>query len=197
MTGGTPVPHSMGIDVFYPKNQAEWRAWLEQHHQSQQAVWVVFYKKSSAIPSITWSEAVDVALCFGWIDSKKVAVDSEKSHQFFCPRKAKSTWSKINKVKVDQLIEAGLMTEAGFASIEVAKRNGSWTLLDEVEALVIPPDLEQALAGQERLMAQFLGLSKSAKKELLARLLFAKRPETRQKRIDEMMVLLTQKYTKE
>jgi len=89
MTGETPVPHSMEIDVFYPKNQAEWRAWLEQHHQSQQAVWVVFYKKSSAIPSITWSEAVDVALCFGWIDSKKVAVDSEKSHQFFLPSQGK------------------------------------------------------------------------------------------------------------
>lgn len=177
----------INIDVFYPQNQAEWRAWLEQNHQSQQAVWVVFYKKSSAIPSITWSEAVDVALCFGWIDSKKVAVDSEKSHQFFCPRKAKSTWSKINKVKVDQLIEAGLMTEAGFASIEVAKRNGSWTLLDEVEALVIPPDLEQALAGQQGLLERFLGLSKSVKKERLARLLFAKRSETRQKRIDEII----------
>lgn len=179
--------------VFYPKTLAAWRKWLEKNHESASAVWLVFYKKKSGKPSITWSEAVDVALCYGWIDSKKVAVDSEKSHQFFSKRKAKSTWSKINKDKVRQLMDAGLMRPAGLKIIETAKQNGSWTLLDEVEQLLLPPDLEQALAEQAEAKAYFLNLSKSAKKILLLRLVLAKKQETRQKRIDEILVLAAQK----
>lgn len=179
--------------VFYPKSLAAWRKWLEKNHESASAVWLVFYKKSSGKPSITWSEAVDVALCYGWIDSKKVAVDNEKSHQFFSKRKAKSTWSKINKDKVRQLMDAGLMMPAGLKIIEAAKQNGSWTLLDEVEQLLLPPDLEQALAQQAGAKAYFLNLSKSAKKILLLRLVLAKKQETRQKRIDEILVLAAQK----
>ena len=78
------------LDVFYPKNQAEWRQWLEKNHLSQQSVWVVFHTKASGKPSLTWSESVDVALCFGWIDSKKVKIDAERSRQFFCKRKTET-----------------------------------------------------------------------------------------------------------
>ena len=85
-------------EVFYPTSLAEWRKWLAKNHLSQQSVWLVFHSKSSKKPSITWSEAVDVALCFGWIDSKKIKIDHETSHQFFSKRKPNSTWSKINKV---------------------------------------------------------------------------------------------------
>lgn len=175
------------IAVFYPENNAEWRRWLEDNHRKEQAVWVVFYTKSSGKPSMTWSEAVDEALCFGWIDSKKIAIDSERSHQFFSKRKAKSTWSKINKEKIERLVREGLMTEAGYECIELAKQNGSWTILDEVEELVIPKDFEDALGQYEGATDYFLGLSKSVKKMMLYWLVSAKRPETRQKRIDELV----------
>ncbi|WPR75193.1 YdeI/OmpD-associated family protein [Algoriphagus sp. NG3] len=175
------------IEIFYPKSQAAWRRWLKKNHLSTQAVWLVFYNKKSGLKSITWSEAVDVALCFGWIDSKKVRIDEETAHQFFSKRKPKSTWSKINKEKVEKLIEQGLMTEAGFRSIETAKQNGSWTILDEVEELIIPADLEAGFAGKLNAKDFFMGLSKSVRKMILAWLVFAKTADTRQKRIDEII----------
>jgi uncharacterized protein YdeI (YjbR/CyaY-like superfamily) len=175
------------IEIFYPTSQAAWRKWLEQNHLSKQAVWLVFYSKKSKIESITWSDAVDVALCFGWIDSKKIKIDEVTSHQFFSKRKPKSTWSKINKNKVEQLIEQGLMTEAGFASIETAKQNGSWTILDEVEELIIPADLEAAFADKPNSKDFFLSLSKSVRKIILSWLVFARTTETRQKRIAEIV----------
>lgn len=174
------------VAIVYPKNPQEWRQWLEENHQSKQAVWVVFYTKASGKPTMTWSESVDEALCYGWIDSKKIRIDEEKSHQFFSKRKAKSTWSKINKEKIVRLSASGLMSEAGYQSIETAKQNGSWTILDEVEELVIPEDLETALNSYEEATDYFLGLSKSVKKMMLYWLVSAKRPETRQKRIDEL-----------
>ncbi|GEM_PF-102747 len=174
-------------EVFYPTSQTEWRQWLEENHVSKQAVWLVFFNKSSEKLSISWSEAVDVALCFGWIDSKKIKIDNEISHQFFSKRKSNSTWSKINKAKVIKLIENGLMTQAGFESIERAKQNGSWTILDEVEDLVIPKDLEMAFKKQKGSKEHFLSLSKSVRKMMLLRLVLAKRSETRQKRIYEIV----------
>jgi len=173
--------------IFYPKNLTAWRKWLEKNHIAERAVWVVFHSKKSALKSITWSEAVDVALCFGWIDSKKVKIDEETAHQFFSKRKPKSTWSKINKTKVEKLIEQGLMTEAGRRSIETAKQNDSWTILDEVEELIIPADLEAELANNPNSKDFFLSLSKSVRKIILAWLVFAKTTETRQKRINEIV----------
>lgn len=175
------------IPVFYPESRIEWRRWLEENHVKEQASWVVFYTKASGKPTLTWSEAVDEALCFGWIDSKKMAIDSEKSHQFFTKRKAKSTWSKINKEKIDRLINEGLMTRAGLECVEIAKQNGSWNILDEVEELVVPKDFEDALGQYEGAVEYFLGLSKSVKKMMLYWLMSAKRPETRQKRLDELV----------
>jgi len=153
----------------------------------------VFYTKSSGKPSLTWSEAVEVALCFGWIDSKKVKIDSERSHQFFSKRKANSTWSKINKEKIKRVIEAGLMTPAGRECVEIAKKNGSWAILDDVEELIIPQDLAPAFRKHRGSKAYFLGLSKSARKPMLSSLVLAKRPETRQKRVDEIAALAAQR----
>src|SRR5690606_6018428 len=181
------------IEIFYPKSQTAWRKWLEKNYLSKQAVWLVFYNKKSELKSITWSEAVDVALCFGWIDSKKIKIDEETSYQFFSKRKPKSTWSKINKNKVDKLIEQGLMTKAGFESVAIAKQNGSWTILDEVEELIIPADLEAKFIDKPNLKDYFLSLSKSAKKLLLTQLLFAKTTQTRQKRIAEIIEQAEQK----
>jgi uncharacterized protein YdeI (YjbR/CyaY-like superfamily) len=174
-------------NIFYPTNTTEWRDWLVENHISRQSVWLVFYNKASAKKSITWSEAVDVALCFGWIDSKKVKIDADTSHQFFSKRKPNSTWSKINKEKIETLTARGLMTQAGLASIEVAKQNGSWTILDEVEALIVPKDLEAAFAINLAAEAFFINSSKSVKKILLSWLVLAKTTETRQKRIAEII----------
>jgi uncharacterized protein YdeI (YjbR/CyaY-like superfamily) len=183
------------IAIFYPASLAAWREWLVHNHLSQQSVWLVFYKKGSKRQTITWSEAVDVALCFGWIDSKKVKVDQETSHQFFSKRKPNSTWSKINKQKVQHLIEAGLMTEAGYKCIDTAKQNGSWTILDEVEDLIIPLDLETAFANNPVAGDYYVNLSKSIRKGILQWLVLAKRSETRLRRIKEIVALAKQKQT--
>lgn len=174
------------VEVFYPKTISEWRKWLERNHRSEQAVWLVFYKKSSPKESLTWSESVDVALCFGWIDSKKIRIDEETSHQYFSKRKPKSTWSKINKDKVDDLIKKGLMTPAGLESIATAKQNGSWTILDEAEALQVPEDLEAEFKTRPGAREFYLSLSKSGKKGILHWIVLARRPETRKKRILEI-----------
>ncbi|MFN3404977.1 MAG: YdeI/OmpD-associated family protein [Cytophagaceae bacterium] len=180
------------IEEFYPKTVIAWRKWLEKNHAVKESVWLVMYKKSSSKPSVSWAEAVEVALCFGWIDSKKMAIDHEKSIQFFSKRKVKSTWSKINKEKVEKLIEAGLMTQAGMQAIEIAKKNGAWNILDEVEKLIIPSDLEKAFKNYKGSKNYFESLSKSSRKVLLQWIALAKRPETRQKRIEEIAKLASQ-----
>jgi uncharacterized protein YdeI (YjbR/CyaY-like superfamily) len=175
------------IEIFYPKSPIAWRKWLEKNHVSKQAVWLVFYNKKSAKKSITWSESVDVALCFGWIDSKKVKIDEETSHQYFSKRKPSSTWSKINKEKVQRLTEQGLMTAAGLKCVETAKKNGSWSTLEEVDELKIPPDLQAALYRKPKANKFFLSLSNSSMKMILTWILFAKTEETRLKRIAEII----------
>lgn len=172
--------------TYYPENSNQWRNWLTKHHLQQEGVWVILYKKQANKPTISWSEAVDEALCFGWIDSIKKTLDDQRSIQFFSKRKPKSTWSKINKQKVQKLIEAGKMAPAGFESIKIAQQNGSWNLLDEVEALVIPDDLEQAFTRHKGSKEYFSALSKSLKKMMLQWIVLAKQPTTRQKRIDEI-----------
>jgi uncharacterized protein YdeI (YjbR/CyaY-like superfamily) len=181
------------IETFYPTSQQDWRQWLQENHRTKQAVWVIFYKKKANVPTLSWSEAVDEALCFGWIDSVKKTLDEGSFIQFFSRRKPKGTWSKVNKVKIIQLIEEGKMTEAGLESIERAKQNGSWTILDEVEELIIPDDLERALSTQPDAKDWFLSLSKSVKKAMLHRLVVAKQAETRQKRINEIVETVSQK----
>ncbi len=172
---------------YCPKNKKDWRNWLKKNHLIKDSIWLIINKKDSPNPNLNWSEAVDEALCFGWIDSVRKTIDSEKYMQYFSKRKPKSTWSKINKDKVKILIEQGLMEEEGYKSIEIAKENGSWTILDEVEALVIPEDLKREFANHKGSMEYFDSLSKSAKKILLHWVVFAKRRETRQKRILEIV----------
>ena len=181
------------IEIFYPRTQADWRAWLLENHISKQAVWLVCYNKKSDKKSISWSESVDEALCFGWIDSMKKSIDEGTSHQFFSKRKPKGTWSKINKDKVEKFIEQGLMSEAGFKAIEIAKQNGSWTILDEVEELIIPTDLELEFANNPETKEFFLSLSKSVRKSILHWLVMAKTTPTRQKRIAEVIESAVQK----
>ncbi len=175
------------IEEYCPNDRKDWRKWLELNHKSKDAVWLVFYKKKSPNYNLSWSDSVEEALCFGWIDSTKRTIDNEQYIQYFSKRKAKSNWSKINKDKVKTLIEQGRMTEEGYKSIEIAKKNGSWTILDEVEALVIPEDLKSEFANYKGAMKFFDSLSKSVKKGLLYWVISAKRNETRQKRILELV----------
>ena len=177
------------LKTFYPKHRQEWREWLKDNHEKEQSVWLIYYKKKSNIPTIIYSEAVDEALCFGWIDSKSKPLDEEKFMQFFSRRKEKSVWSKVNKEKVDRLIGEGLMSKAGYEIIETAKKNGSWTILDEAEALIIPDDLEKSFDNRSNARQYFLGLSRSDKRNILQWLVLAKRQETRLKRITEIVEL--------
>lgn len=174
------------IEQFYPENKQQWRKWLKKNHLRKDAVWLIFYKKHTSKPSVNWSDAVDEALCFGWIDSKAETIDKDTYRQYFCKRKPNSTWSKINKKKIETLTAKGLMTKAGFAVIDIAKQNGSWTILDEVEELIIPSELEKAFEKFENSKDYFSSLSKSKKKGLLQWIALAKKDTTRQKRIFEI-----------
>ncbi|WP_254413104.1 YdeI/OmpD-associated family protein [Dyadobacter diqingensis] len=180
------------IKTFCPVSRQQWRAWLEAHHEQEKSVWLIFYKNKSNLPTITWSEAVDEALCFGWIDSIAKPLDEERFMRFFSRRKAKSVWSKINKEKVRRLTDEGLITQAGFDCIETAKQNGSWTILDEAEELIIPADLDEELQKIPNAKSYFLSLSKSDKRNILQWLVQAKRAETRQNRITEIVTLAAQ-----
>ncbi len=179
-------------ETFCPTNRQEWRLWLKENHTSKQSIWLVYYKKKTNVPSITYSDAVDEALCFGWIDSTTKSQNDESFMQFFCVRKPKSTWSKVNKAKIKLLIDSGLMTQAGLDSIEKAKQNGSWTILDEVEELIIPIDLEKKFKSNPGSKKFFLSLSKSTRKAILQWLVLAKLPETREKRRSEISELAAQ-----
>lgn len=151
-------------NTFCPNSRQEWRECLESNHIEAQSVWLVQYKVKSKKTHISWSDAVEEALCFGWIDSVRKTIDDERYKQFFSKRKPKSTLSKINKDKVALLAEQGLMAEAGLLTIEIAKKNGSLTILDEVEELIIPTDLEKAFATEPYSKEYYLSLSKSIQK---------------------------------
>jgi uncharacterized protein YdeI (YjbR/CyaY-like superfamily) len=175
------------VEDYCPKNNQDWRQWLAINNEKKEGVWLIFFKKKSPKYNLSWSESVDQALCYGWIDSTKKTVDGETYKQYFCKRKAKSNWSKINKDKIKTLINQNLMEAQGYKSIEIAKENGSWSILDGVEALIIPEDLKKELDNHKGAFEYYENLSKSVKKMLLYWVISAKRKETRQKRILEVV----------
>jgi uncharacterized protein YdeI (YjbR/CyaY-like superfamily) len=183
---------SPDIEIFYPTGRAEWRQWLQQHHNTHLSIWLLYYKKNANKPTISYTHAVDEALCYGWIDSKVKSIDEFSYIQFFCRRKPDSVWSKVNKEKVNQLIDAGLMADAGKAVIEIAKANGSWTILDDAEALITPPDLAAALESYTSATTFFHSLSRTDKRNKLQWIVLAKKAETRARRIAEVAALAQQ-----
>jgi uncharacterized protein YdeI (YjbR/CyaY-like superfamily) len=185
------------VEEFYPETKQHLRKWLQKNHLTKDAVWLIFYKKHTGKPSVAWTDAVDEALCFGWIDSKGETIDKDTFRQYFCKRKPTSTWSKINKQKIESLTAKGLMTEAGFKVIDIAKQNGSWTILDDAEELVVPPELQKALEEFENSKDYFSSLSKSKKKVLLYWIALAKTETTRQNRILEIAENASQKQQPE
>lgn len=175
------------LDKIEAIDRATWRNWLIQNHQSSIGVWLIYYKVKSGKPSVSYSEAVKEALCFGWIDSKTKSLDDDRYMQIFTPRKPKSVWSKLNKQYIEELIAEGLMTPAGLQKIEAAKQDGSWTLLDAIEALIVPPDLAEALEKNAIAKQNFDAFSNSTKKVILYWIDSAKRAETRQNRIEKTL----------
>lgn len=176
------------LETVYASNRQIWREWLVQNSQTVPGIWLVYYKVKSGKPSVQYSEAVKEALCFGWIDSKVKSLDQERYQQIFTPRKPKSVWSKLNKQYVEELTDQGLMTKLGLEKIEIAQQNGSWNALDAIEALIIPPDLQQALEVNEVAYGYFQAFNNSTKKIILTWIDGAKRLETRQKRIEQTVI---------
>ena len=174
-----------GRPIVHPKSRKGWRRWLSRTHASSPGVWLAAYRKETGKPRVEYDEAVEEALAFGWIDSKSVRLDDERSLIWMCPRKASSGWSKSNKERVERLERAGLMTDAGRASVEAATQSGTWSLLDSVEALEEPDDLTAALDTTPGARANFDAFPPSARKVILTWIATAKRDETRRKRIEE------------
>lgn len=178
-----------GKNTFHATNQEHWRHWLENNHKTEKNVWLIIYRKESNISSVYYNEAVDEALCFGWIDSSIRKRDAQSFYQFFSQRKPKSSWSLVNKLKVETLIAANKMTEAGQKMIDYAKEKGTWNALDEVSALQIPEDLALLLAQNPTAKENFDKFSPSSKRGILEWIFNAKQPETRLKRITETATL--------
>ena len=174
-----------GILTIYASSAEDWREWLKENHAQESSVWLIIYKKESGKPSVYYPEAVDEALCFGWVDSKPNKRDAQSYYQFFAKRNPKSNWSKINKDKVARLLAENKMAPAGMAMVELAKKLGTWNALDEVEQLMLPPDLKEAFAQNETALANWETFPKSAKRGILEWILNAKGADTRKKRIAE------------
>ena len=166
-----------------------WRDWLSKNHSTKSSIWLIIYHKNSKKKSIYYDEAVEEALCFGWIDSIAHKRDHESKYQYFTPRKAKSNWSKANKQRVDKMLAQGRMTESGQAMIDLAKRTGTWEALEKVQQSILPIDLQIALDQNTIAKGYFEAFPPSSKRIILEWLLNAKKEEIRQKRIAEIIAL--------
>ncbi len=170
--------------IINPGSRAKWRSWLEKNHeQSGVTIWVMIAKKNAAKSGLAYDEAVEEALCFGWIDSTTRSYDEDHFIQSFTIRKSKSPWSPLNKKRVKKLIKEGMMTPAGHASIKAAKAKGYWSIMDEVEKLVVPEDLQSAFRKNGKAEKFYQALGMADKKLILRWLVLAQKPETREKRI--------------
>ena len=170
-----------------PKSREAWRAWLEKHHASSTGVWLVYAKKHSGLPSLTYNDAVEEALCFGWIDNKINPIDDDFYMQMFTPRKPKSAWSRLNKDRIERLLAGGLMTAAGLAVVKAAKASGAWDANEPAEKLIVPPDLERAIKANPEARRNWASYTDSRRKGVLFRLAGAKRPETRAKYLQQIV----------
>ncbi|WP_062297160.1 YdeI/OmpD-associated family protein [Demequina maris] len=176
-------PGEDGARRIHPEDADEWRAWLAAHHTDTTGVWVATWRKASGNVGLTYDELVRQALCFGWIDAVTRKLDDDRTLQYCAPRKRGSGWARTNKARLEELEEAGLVMPAGAAVIAAAKADGSWTLLDDVEDLIVPADLAAALAARPGAREHFDGFPPSARKQMLAHVALAKRPATRDARI--------------
>ncbi|MBK7217341.1 MAG: YdeI/OmpD-associated family protein [Candidatus Promineofilum sp.] len=175
-----PPPNSIQPDTL-----ADWRAWLQSNHTRPDGIWLITYRRATGKATFTYEQAVEEALCFGWIDGHTKTLDEERGMQWFAPRRAGSVWARSNKERVARLIADGRMTPAGQARIDAAQADGTWALWDHVDSLAVPDDLAAALATYPAARAHFDAFPRSARHAILGWIATAKRPETRAKRIAE------------
>ncbi len=174
-----------GTPVFYAKSRKHWRNWLIKNHQKVPSVWLIMFHKRSSIRGIYYPEAVEEALCFGWIDSKPNKRDAISYYQFFSNRKPNSVWSALNKKRVAILSETGLMYPAGQEKIDLAKNSGQWTALEESDRLEVPADLSTSFKKDPSAFEHWKKFPPSAKKAILYWIAAAKQSATRENRIIE------------
>jgi uncharacterized protein YdeI (YjbR/CyaY-like superfamily) len=160
----------------------EWRAWLAANGRTERTVWLIIHRDSAGVDLVS---AVEQALCFGWIDSKTVKRDDKTTYQCFTPRNPRSTWSKVNRDRIERLTAAGLMDPAGQELIDLARRTGTWDLLADAQNLIVPDDLAAALAANPPADKHFRAFPPSARRSILEWITLAKRPETRARRIQQ------------
>jgi uncharacterized protein YdeI (YjbR/CyaY-like superfamily) len=174
---------------FHPLSRQEWRDWLAENYDKFAGIWFVYYKKSANKPRVSYDEAVEEALCFGWIDSVARGLDETRSRILFTPRKSKSVWSKPNKLRVEKMIASGAMTEIGLAKIEKAKLDGSWNALNASDNLEIAEDLQKAFDANTTAETNFHAFTDGVKKVILSWVNAAKREETRAARIKKLVAM--------
>lgn len=175
------------FEWFQPGSRQEWRDWLAVNYASSPGIWLIFAKKGTGIPTVTYDEVVEECLCFGWIDSQIGKVDDRLYKQMITPRKVGSPWSRLNKTRVEKLEREGLLMPPGLRMIVLAKADGTWTVYDAAEDLVEPDDLRAALDANPTARGFWDGFSASSRKGILWYLATAKRPETRSKRIEQIV----------
>jgi uncharacterized protein YdeI (YjbR/CyaY-like superfamily) len=181
-----------GRPLVHPKSRRAWRAWLERNHATSDGVWLATFRTATGKPRVGYPEAVEEALCFGWIDSKHKRLDEERSILWMSPRSPASGLSKVNKERVARLEAAGLMAEPGSRAVEAARRSGAWSKLDSAESLEVPDDLAEAFRRNAAARVNYDAFPPSSKKVILFWIASAKRAETRARRIDETVRLAEQ-----
>jgi uncharacterized protein YdeI (YjbR/CyaY-like superfamily) len=182
----------LDLPVLAFESAAAWRRWLRSHHTSSAGVWLRFFKKGSGVPTVTYSEAVDEALCFGWIDSQVKRFDEQSYLQRFSPRRRRSLWSKINITRVEKLTAAKRMRAAGLKEVEAAKADGRWERAYEPSSrLSIPDDFREALAKNTKAQAFFATLNRANLYAVSWRLATAKKPATRARRIAHLIEMFS------
>jgi len=176
---------------LYFKNDDDWRKWLHENHSSSKGIHLIFFKVDHKNDSMRWEEAVKVALCYGWIDSTVKSLGNGKRRQYFTPRNVKSVWSALNKRYIADLLSNDLIHPSGLKTIDIAKQNGSWAALDDVEKGIIPEDLQSKFAKNPTAFNNYQNFAPSYRKSYLYWLNQAKREATRQNRITEIIQLCT------
>ncbi len=176
---------------LYVKDRDKWREWLSENHAAEAGIWLIFYKKETSMPTIAYEAAVEEAICFGWIDSIIKKIDAAKYVRKFTPRSDKSKWSSLNKKRANKMIKEGRMTEVGLAKIKAAKKTGLWAKDARPRiSLDIPPEFAKALAHNKKAKENFDNLAPSYRKYYIGWIAMAKRPETKNRRIEESIALL-------
>jgi len=180
-------------EELYVTNRDDWRAWLRKNHANKKEVWLIYYKEHTSKPRIPYEDAVEEALCFGWVDSIVKKIDDEKFAQKFTPRKSSSKWSEANKQRATKMIREGKMTEAGMTKIKEAQNSGEWFKTASVgKEPAFPLDLQEQLAANKKALDNFNRLADGYKRLFVRWVTSAKREETRQRRLMEAIKLLEQ-----